>query len=171
MPEEPSLAGPRARFERADALIAELEAATKAFAATRPYRAVQADDPNPLNRRFMVETVQDVPLPIRVRAGEIVHHTRATLDLLVYQLLLREGVTDEKRLRRCAFPIVAVHAPADRKQARDYKNKMERAVAGVPDLARDVSKRCNPGGPGIPASGPIWRRSRSWTTLKSTGYC
>jgi hypothetical protein len=30
-----------------------------------------------------------VPPHIRVRAGEIAHHTRAALDLLVYQLLLR----------------------------------------------------------------------------------
>jgi hypothetical protein len=89
MPEPPSLAGPRARLDRADALIAELNEATRTFAATRPYRAAQVDDPNPLNRRFLVAAVEDVPPHIRVRAGEIVHHTRAALDLLVYQLLLR----------------------------------------------------------------------------------
>jgi hypothetical protein len=82
MPEQPSLVGPRARLDRADILIAELDATTKAFAATKPYKAVQVDDPNPLNRRFVIEAVGDVPLAIRVRAGEIVHNTRASLDLL-----------------------------------------------------------------------------------------
>jgi hypothetical protein len=70
MPAQPSLAGPRARLDRADTLVAELSTATRAFAAMRPYRVVRVDDPNPLNRRFVVEAVEDVPLPVRVRAGE-----------------------------------------------------------------------------------------------------
>jgi hypothetical protein len=136
MPEQPSLAGPHARLDRADALINELNVATKAFAATRPYRAVQVDDPNPLNRRFVVEAVDEVPLDIRVRAGEVVHHTRAALDLLVYQLLLRAGVDDERRLRRCAFPIIRVHDPTDRQQAANYAARMTKAIDGVFDDAR-----------------------------------
>ena len=40
------LAGPRARLDRADVLVAELDGLSKAFAASRPYRAVQLDDPN-----------------------------------------------------------------------------------------------------------------------------
>lgn len=152
MPEQPSLAGPRARLDRADTLVAELSIATRAFAATRPYRAVRIDDPNPLNRRFVVEAVEDVPLPIRVRAGEIVHHTRASLDLLVYQLLLRAGVDDEKRLRRCAFPIVSAYDPVDRQEAGNYSAKMKKAVEGVSDDARqriDALQPWRPGNPGI----------------------
>lgn len=60
MPEQPSLAGPRARLARADTLVAELNTATKAYDAAVPYGKV--DDPNPLNRRFAVESVEDVPL-------------------------------------------------------------------------------------------------------------
>jgi hypothetical protein len=152
MPDQPSLAGPRARLDRADALIGELEAATKAFAATRPYGTVLVPDVNPANRRFVFESVDDVPLAIRVRAGEIVHHTRAALDLLVYQLLLRAGEEDERRLRRCAFPVVAVHDPADRKQADAYKYKMDRTIGGVTDVARARIEALQPWRPGNPGS-------------------
>lgn len=146
------LAGPRARLDRADVLVAELDGLSKAFAASRPYRAVQVDDPNPVNRRFIVESVDDVPLPIRVRAGEIVHHTRAALDLLVYQLLLQAGEDDEKRLRKCAFPIVTEHDPADRQQAGNYQSKMKRCIEGVRDVARERIEALQPwraGNPGV----------------------
>jgi hypothetical protein len=150
VPDSPSLAGPLARLDRADALVQELTAATKAFAATKPYRATQIDDPNPVNRRFILDAVDDVPLPIRVRAGEIVHHTRAALDLLVYQLLLRAGEKDDRRLRKCAFPIVSVHDPADRQKAGDYNAKMKKAIEGVPDAARDRIEDFQPWRPGNP---------------------
>jgi hypothetical protein len=150
VPDSPSLAGPLARLDRADALVQELTAATKAFAATKPYRATQIDDPNPVNRRFILDAVDDVPLPIRVRAGEIVHHTRAALDLLVYQLLLRAGEKDDRRLRKCAFPIVSVHDPADRQKAGDYNAKMKKAIEGVPDAARDRIEAFQPWRPGNP---------------------
>jgi hypothetical protein len=141
--------------------IGELEAAAKAFAATRPYRAVLVPDVNPVNRRFVFESVDDVPLAIRVRAGEIVHHTRAALDLLVYQLLMRAGAKDERRLRSCAFPVVAVHDPADRKQANAYENKMERTIAGVTDVTRERIEALQPGGPGITGPGRTSHKSRN----------
>jgi hypothetical protein len=150
MPEPPSLAGPRARLDRADALIAELNEATRTFAATRPYRAVQVDDPNPLNRRFLVEAVEDVPPHIRVRAGEIVHHTRAALDLLVYQLLLRARVNDEKRFRQCAFPIISTYDPTDRQQVARYAARMKTAIDGLPNDARDGIEAVQPWRPGNP---------------------
>ena len=165
MPDHPSLAGPRARLDRAAALIGELEAATKGFAATRPYRAVQVDDVNPLNRRFVIESVDDVPLAIRVRAGEIVHHTRAALDLLVYQLLLRAGEKDERRLRKCAFPVVAVHDPADRNQAGAYKNKIHRTIAGVTEVARERIEALQPWRPGNPG---IWSHLAQVEELDNT---
>lgn len=134
----------------ADELVAELDAISKAFAATRPYRAVQVDDPNPVNRRFVIASVDEVPLSIRVRAGEIVHHARAALDLLVYQLLLRAGETDDRRLRKCAFPIITEHDPADRKQAGNYQSKMKRCIEGVSDTARDRIEALQPWQPGSP---------------------
>jgi hypothetical protein len=165
MLEQPSLAGPRARLDRADALVAELRIATKAFAATRPYQTLQVDDPNPLNRRFVVEAVEDVPLPIRVRAGEIVHHTRAALDLLVYQLLLRAGVDDEKRLRKCAFPIVSAHDPTDRQQAGNYSARMKTAIDGVQDGARDRIEALQPWRPGNPG---VWSHLSQVEELDNT---
>jgi hypothetical protein len=165
MAESPSLEGPLARLDWADALVKELDEATKAFAATRPYRAVQADDPNPLNRRFVVEAVEAVPLPIRVRAGEIVHHTRAALDLLVYQLLLRAGVDDEKRLRKCTFPIVSAHDPTDRQQAGNYASKMKKAIDGVPNDARDRIEALQPWRPGNPG---IWSHLSQVEELDNT---
>lgn len=165
MPEPPSLAGPRARLDRAEALIDELNEATRTFTATRPYRAVEVDDTNPLNRRFIFEAVAEVPLQIRVRAGEIVHHTRAALDLLVYQLLLCAGVNDEKRFRQCAFPIVAMHDPNDREQVTRYTSRMKKAIDGVKDDARDRIEAVQPWRPGNPG---VWSHLSQVEELDNT---
>lgn len=163
--QEPSLAGPLARLDRADVLVKELGSATRAFAATKPYRAAQIDDPNPVNRRFVIEAVDDVPLPIRVRAGEVVHHTRAALDLLIYQLMLRAGVKDESRLRKCAFPVVTSHDPADKQQASNYKAKMDKATAGLPSDVRDRIEALQPWRPGNPG---IWSHLSQVEALDNT---
>lgn len=119
MADQPSIAGPLARIDRADELTSELDAACKAFLATRPYTVEQRPDDNPSARVFVVTSLHDVPVRPRIITGEIAHHLRASLDLLAYQLLLRVNITDPKRLRDCAFPIIVdrdLTKPEDRKK-------------------------------------------------------
>jgi hypothetical protein len=47
MPEQPSLAGSLARIDRADELIAQLDAALKAFLLAQPYTVEERPDDNP----------------------------------------------------------------------------------------------------------------------------
>jgi hypothetical protein len=93
MPEQPSLAGPLARIERANELLPHLDAALKAFLQTPPYDIEERPDPNPTTRAFVITKLHDVPARPRIIAGEVAHHLRAALDLLAYQLLIQQGVT------------------------------------------------------------------------------
>jgi hypothetical protein len=66
MADQPSIAGPLARIDRADELTSELDAACKAFLATRPYTVEQRPDDNPSARVFLVTSLHDVPLRPRI---------------------------------------------------------------------------------------------------------
>ena len=108
-----------ARIGRADELTNQLEAACKAFLATRPYTVEERLDDNPAVRMFVVTSLHEVPVLQRIITGEIAHHLRASLDLLAYQLLLKANITDPKRLRDRAFPIIVdrdLTKPEDRKK-------------------------------------------------------
>lgn len=137
MPEQPSLAGPLARLHRADELLPHLDAALRAFLQTQPYDIEERPDPDPTTRAFVITKLRDVPARPRIIAGEVAHHLRAALDLLAYQLLIKEGVTDPKRLRDCAFPIITnrdLSKPEDRKK-RDAK--LWATIGGVSQKAYD----------------------------------
>lgn len=55
MPEQPSLAGPLARIDRANELLPHLDAALKAFLQTPPYDIEERPDPNPTTRAFVTD--------------------------------------------------------------------------------------------------------------------
>jgi hypothetical protein len=131
MPDTPSLAGPLARIDRADELVKQLDTTLKAFVATKPYTAEQQPDDNPTNRRYVVTRIQEVPLAVRVLVGEISHHLRASLDLLAYQLLLKEGVTDEKQLRDCSFPIIVNRDLTKPEDKRKHDDAIKKAIGGA----------------------------------------
>lgn len=131
MPEPPSLAGPLARIDRADDLTLQLTTTCRAFLAAQPYRIEERPDDNPTTRAFVVTALDEVPLLPRIIAGEVAHHLRTSLDLLVYQLMLRNGVTDEKLLRKSSFPIFD-HDLNTAKGKGDYDAAIERAIGPLP---------------------------------------
>jgi hypothetical protein len=137
MPEQPSLAGSLARIDRADELIAQLDAALKAFLLAQPYTVEERPDDNPAARTFVVTAVREVPARPRIMAGEAAHHLRAALDLLAYQLLLQAGVDDEKRLRACAFPIVVKCDLSDPKSRKKHDDAIRSKIGGVSRKAYD----------------------------------
>jgi hypothetical protein len=61
MPEQPSLAGPRSRIDRADEVIPELEAGLRAFLQSDPYTIEEHPDDNPAARAFVITSLTNVP--------------------------------------------------------------------------------------------------------------
>jgi hypothetical protein len=131
MADAPSLIGPLARIERANEHIRHLNDRLVAFVRSRPYTAVPQPDPNPFNRAFLITEVKPIPLQVRVMIGEIPHHLRAALDLLVCQLLLRENVTDPKILKKREFPIFFKRDLSIPKVKKEHEADIARKIKGV----------------------------------------
>lgn len=131
MADQPSLAGPLARIDRADDLSPQLTTACKAFLETRPYTVEERPDENPTTRAFVVTALHAVPILPRNIAGEIAHHLRASLDLLVYQLMLRNGVTDEKLLKRSVFPVLDKDLATPQGRG-EYHAAIKKAIGPLP---------------------------------------
>lgn len=131
VPDQPSLAGPIARIERADELVVALRDSLQAFLATKPYRVEERPDENRAVRTFVVTSVRDIPARPRIIAGEIAHHLRASLDLLAYQLLLKAGIDDEERLRNCAFPIITNRDLSDASDKRKHDDSINAKIGGI----------------------------------------
>ena len=85
MSDTPSLAGPLARISRADELSLHLTASCRAFLSVQPYTIEERPDEDPTTRAFVITALSDVPVLLRILAGEIARHLRASLDLMVYQ--------------------------------------------------------------------------------------
>jgi hypothetical protein len=132
MADVPSIAPSLARLDRADESIVNLATELPAFIESDPYDAVvERDDSNPLVYTITITDVRTIPLWLRVLAGEIAHHLRSAFDLLVYQLLLAQRVTDEKRLSLCAFPVRLAFDAKAPKEVQKYEDFMRRKIGGV----------------------------------------
>jgi len=87
---------------------------------------------------------------------------------MVYQLMLKAGVSDEKTLRKCAFPILD-HDLTDAKQAGEYRAAIARCIGSLPDDIRARIEAIQPC-----ATNHEWfisRGCRNSTTRRSTGWC
>jgi hypothetical protein len=142
--EPPSILPSLAKIDRADENLRNLNDLFSSLIARRPYTVVNEPDPNPKTRGFRITDVEAVGLPLRVLVGEIAHHLRSAFDLLVYQLMLKAGVTDYQRLSRCAFPVIVdldLRLPDGRKE---YETTMRRKVEGISPLARARIEKLQP---------------------------
>ena len=137
VPEQPSLVGPLARIGRADELLKELDSALTAFLQTSPYDVEERSDENPTTRAFVLTRLHDVPTRPRIIAGEVAHHLRVALDLLTYQLLIKAGVTDPKRLRDCAFPIITNRDLSKPEERKKHDASIKARIDGVANKAHD----------------------------------
>jgi hypothetical protein len=79
----------------------------------------------------------------RIIAGEIAHHLRASLDLMAYQMMLKAGVTDEKLLKRSAFPVLDkdLSTAAGR---REYSAAIKKSVGPLSATLRDRIEALQP---------------------------
>ena len=137
MPDQPSLAGPTARIDRADELLQQLDAELNAFLRSSPYDVEEIPDPDEQTRAFVLRRLHDVPARPRVIAGETAHHLRSALDLLAYQLLVKEGVSNPKRLRDCAFPIITNRDLANPSDRKKHDELVKTRIGGISSKAYD----------------------------------
>lgn len=96
------------------------------------------DADNPSTRAFVVRAIQPLPDRVRIMVGEIPHHLRASLDLLVCQLLLKKGVTDPKLLERCAFPILTKPDLSTAKGRLDHDRALKAKIDGIDPRAYEL---------------------------------
>jgi hypothetical protein len=95
------LAGVRAKIERANEHISDLESRFGAFRDTEPYRLRTKKDANTGEIIYYVEIRSDIPEQFSVIAGESLSQLRSSLDHLTWQLIEANGNVP----RRPYFPI------------------------------------------------------------------
>jgi hypothetical protein len=125
------LAGPFARIDRADELLQQLDEEFRAFLQSSPYDVEEIPDSDKQTRTFVLRSLHDVPARARVIAGEAAHHLRSALDLLAFQLLVQEGVSDPSRLRDCAFPIITNRDLANPTDKKKHDESLKSRIGGI----------------------------------------
>jgi len=98
------------------------------------YTIEERPDDNPTTRAFVVMASARYRSCRASVAGGITHHLQASLDLLVYQLLLRNSVTDEKLLKKSVFPVVDKDLTTPQGRG-EYYAANKRAIGPLPALA------------------------------------
>lgn len=96
IPSMTRMGGPRAKVERAKHHVGELQAAVAEFFETHPYEVIPENDTEAGQRLYKVSKVAPPPDSLSLIAGDIVHNLRASLDLLVWQLVEANGKTPTK---------------------------------------------------------------------------
>lgn len=97
-----ALEGARAKLDRGEDVIEQLNTAIVAYMGESPYEIVGQFEPERSEYVFRGRVTQPVPLVIGVIVGEIIHDVRSALDHLVWQLALLNTATPT---RVTQFPI------------------------------------------------------------------
>jgi hypothetical protein len=133
-PDEPSLMGPRLKFERAEEHLSEVERAIVEYIDTDPYNI--ADEPERAGEWIIIRlrAIRTLPDPRwGVRIGEFLHDLRSALDNLVWQLVLLNGETPWSKNQ---FPIYTKTAPS--------RARMDEVLRGVRDDHRAQIEELQP---------------------------
>lgn len=127
------LDGVRAKVERAKEHFEYLAVRVDEFLAMEPYGYTVAADPR-TGDNVVVATVKDrPPLVWGVIIGDVVHNLRSSLDHLVYQLIVLNGDTPD---RRSEFPIFS--------SVKEYEASGEAKVKKVAPAAQKIIKKLVP---------------------------
>jgi hypothetical protein len=97
----------RAKIQRAEKHISDLNVEVSAFLATNPYSAIRHDDPKTGNYELRLWTRDCLPQLLTI-LGDAIHNLRSALDHLACELVRANGgtVTDQT-----AFPIARSKEP------------------------------------------------------------
>ncbi len=142
LPTHPRLVGIRAKIERAEEHIRDLESRIRAFRQTEPYRIVCDQDSQPPNRIYRVQIRSQPPPVMAVIAGEVIQHLRSVLDHLAWQLV---EANSKKPTGDTCFPIYNT--------STEYKTKPPGKVKGISTGAEGVIESVQPYQSGY---GPLW---------------
>jgi hypothetical protein len=138
--------GPRIKVQRAKKHIYELEAEIGAFFKRYPYRVFTEDEADTGDKVWRVEVPRQPPARWAAIVGDAVHNLRASLDLLVNQLVVANG---RNPTDRTALPIGST--------AENYETNAARITKGVSDTAKDMLAALKPYKGGNDA---LWRLHR-----------
>jgi hypothetical protein len=117
------LEGCRARIERAKEHFHNLSSEYSAFMELEPYGVTSYENPPPGDHIYLARVSREPPTRWGVIAGEIVHHLRAALDHLAWQLVLEGGGTPKTGAGGTGFPIS--------RTAKEFKANGRRKVEGA----------------------------------------
>ena len=128
----PSLEGAWIKLARASRHIDELRTNARTYLDSKPYEIAQHEEPNG-DLVYRLKIARLIPREWAGIVGDAVHNIRAALDLMVWQLVERNGGVPS---RETCFPIG--------KPPPDYEPQMRRALSGVHPLAMRMIRRLRP---------------------------
>jgi hypothetical protein len=127
------LDGCRAKIERANENIKNLEAEIAAFVDPNNHSVVSHIDPVAKTCDF-VALGQQIPLRFSVLIGEIVHHLRSSLDHSIWALVLQRHETPSFKVQ---FPVCET--------AEEFETAKKRGIIqGISGCAQAIIERLQP---------------------------
>lgn len=129
--ESTRLIGIRAKIERANEHIQDLEARIQAFRGTNPYGVVAEDDPHSGYRTYKAKVNRPIPGDFSLVIGDALHNLRTALDHLAWQLVESNSAIPD---RETCFPIYQ-GAPKDESQ---FARKVKGMSPGAVDIVKAV---------------------------------
>lgn len=124
---EPSLTGPRAKLARAYEHLEALDHEAAEWFETQPYEIVGHFDSETSEQVFRINIKAGPPARLGVILGDFAQNLRASLDHLVWQLVLLNGKQPNRKVR---FPIYrsAAEAAGDTGKPLDLLSPKHRAA-------------------------------------------
>ena len=119
------------KIARASEHIASLEAEITAFHRRNPYTIVSEKEADTGDIVQRVRVLEQPPIRLALIAGDAIHNLRATLDLLVHQLVLANGSVPTAAT---AFPIRKTAAAFDQDVDRLVEGASEDVIAAIKEL-------------------------------------
>ncbi len=90
------LRGVRAKIERTNEHIHDLEARIQAFRSKNPYGVVTEDDAQARQRLYKAKVHLAIPVEFSLVIGDALHNLRSALDHLAYQLVDSNGASPDR---------------------------------------------------------------------------
>jgi hypothetical protein len=144
---EADLSGVRAKLDRANDCIRNLDSEIKAF--LKPPKSVFGEDKEKASHKFLEHARREVPPRFGVLAGEIAHHLRSVLDHLVWLLSSEQYRRQHETL--IAFPICTAK-PRKPKELTRYDGKIQGITSSD---ARSLIEKLQPYNAADPFDDPL----------------
>lgn len=128
------LAGVRAKLDRANKHIADLDVAIAAFLDSRPYPIGTKSDANTRQLTYYVVESPPIPSEISLICGDAIHCLRSSLDHLAYQMFLASGGAE--KFKSVSFPIFD--------DVKKFEAGFRGKIHGISNAAGDMLQEIQP---------------------------